>query len=205
MLRNAIVLLVVVVIARLVFLVALDVKGRKGDLLTYDKLPSHYLFLLFPKKDCEHIRSAGTKCPKRAVLVAKDEFDLGVIHFAEEKDVERTINAAALEFLPNDNAEAMLRNWYTVLPDVSNYSSAEWTKTVLSSGTSEIKLTLDDAQHARKDRFVYFVSNGKVVGAKSAVVVGVFELIIFTVLGIVAAGIIWKIISKLRNRTKSGT
>lgn len=190
MLKITFVLLVIVGVAQLILTGVLDNKSARGEMRPYSELSTQYLFLLFPKRDCEQLRSAAEKCPDRAVLVAKEEIDSGMIRFSDAQDSQHMINATALEYVPAVNAEILLKNWYRVLPNVSDYSGADWKEVMLTSGTYEIRLALNDASHARKDQFVYFVKNGKVLGAKAKAVIGVFELALLTCLALLAAGVI---------------
>lgn len=191
MLRITLALLVVVAIAWLVLLSAFDNKSARGETLSYAELPPDYLFLLFPKKDCERIRAVNSKCPDRAMLVAKEEFESGFVRFSDAQVSQYMINSAALEFVPVGNAELMLKKWHAVLPNVSDYSNAEWKVVLLKSGNSEIRLTLHDSVHARQDYFIYFVKDGIVTGAQPMTVFGVFDLVLIAVLALLAAGIIW--------------
>ena len=188
-LKSAATLLIAVLVARLLLPFALD---AKGDVLLYEKLPSQYLFLVFPKANCDQLKGIKEVCPSRAVLVAKEELDSGLVQFSSKEKVEGEINAAALSYLPSENAIAMLRDWKTNLR-LNGYSDGEWESRSTAPDQYEIKLTLHDYENARREQFVYFVKNGRVLEARSLAVVGVFELILLTALLLIPTALLWKI------------
>lgn len=188
-LKGAITLLIGVLIARLLLPFALD---AKGDVLIYEKLPSQYLFLVFPKANCDQLKGINDTCPSRAVLVAKEELDSGLVQFSSTQETVKQIHTAALGYLPSANAVAMLRDWKSNLR-LSGYSDGEWESKNTAPDQYAIKLTLHNYENARREQFVYFVNNGRVLEAKSLAVVGVFELLLLTVLFLVPAAFLWKI------------
>jgi len=192
--KSIFVLVVAILFARMILPLALEAKGH---VVAYQDLPQQYLFLVFPARDCENLRDSDKACPRRAILVAKEEIDSGVVQFQDNGNVERKINMSALDFLPAASGATLLSEWKKTLKS-SGYADGDWEQDLTTSGQHRIRLTLHDSQNARRDQFVYVVKDRKVVEAKTMAVVGVFELLMLLIPTLLALFIGWAVFSKWR-------
>lgn len=141
--------------------------SEKDRFADYKNLPTRYLFLLFPKVLCS---SAATGfCVDRVILVEKSELDSGIITFSDSNGVDRTVALDSLSLLPTEETKTLLHNWEKAFK-TAGYSNGTWEFVDTGSGVANVKLTLTDSKHLRRELYQYSIKNDRVIGGSEVTI-----------------------------------